>query len=402
MTEIIQNTQLKPQGLETSAANAHDVAMVTANYFAAFSTDAGATFTNTGINPYGMMSLVGENFCCDQRIEYIPSIDTFVWVLQSKEGRIMLAVAGPEEIRRSNGRRWTYYHLRDATFRLESERFDYPQISYGHNFLYLTFLVVVGGGSIIARFPLEELQQRATLHGRFLRTPEWFVCPCHNTLEEGWFGTLQTDSKIRVLRWRETSTFVNSFIVDIATVPILDFSTMTPDNEDWLPPNSKIQANVTGAARNRNHLWLAWCAGKKYADDSASPITQTHVELAIIDMASQSLVRQRYIWNRNFAFAWPSLAGNWGWDVGHSSVAISLSWGGPNDYPQHAVGIIGDPPLFTTTSGATAGAGGHYNDVRMCFPDVEHFVAVGAIAPKDTSTTPPTVTNKVNYVTFRR
>jgi hypothetical protein len=401
MTEIVQNVWLTPQGLETSAAKAHDVAMVTANYYAAFSTDGGATFTSTGISPYRMISLVGENFCCDQRVEYVPSIDTFVWVLQSNEGRIMLAVASPEEIRRSNGRAWTYYHLTQTTFHLENDRFDYPQVSFGRNFLYLTFLVVVGGGSIVARFPLEELENRATLHGRFLRTPEWFVCPCHSTFAEGWFGTLQTDRKIRVLRWSETSTFVNSFVLDIATVPTTDYSTMTPDNEDWLPPTSKIQANITGAARNQNYLYLAWCAGKKYADGSASPIPQTHVELAIIDMASQSLVRQHYIWNRNFAFAWPSLAGNWGWDDSQSHVAIALSWGGPSDYPQHAVGILGDPPLFSTTSGRTAGAGGHYNDVRLCYPDVDHFVAAGAVAPKDTST-PPVVTNRVNYVTFRR
>ena len=82
-------------------------------------------------------------------------------------------------------------------------------------------------------------------------------------------------------------------------------------------------------------------------------------------------------------------------------MAIALSWGGPNDYPQHAVGILGDPPLRSTTSGLTAGGGGHYNDVRMCYPDVEKFVAAGAVAPKDNST-PPVVTNRVNYVTFRR
>jgi hypothetical protein len=66
MTEIGQNVELTPQGLETSAANAHE-AMVTANFFAAYSTDAGATFTSTGISPQGLMSLAGDTFCCDQR-----------------------------------------------------------------------------------------------------------------------------------------------------------------------------------------------------------------------------------------------------------------------------------------------------------------------------------------------
>jgi hypothetical protein len=399
VTEIVQNVQLRPQGLETSAASAFDVAMFTANYFAAFSTDAGATFTQ--ISPYGMMSLAGDSFCCDQRVEYIPSIDTFAWVLLAMEGPVMLAVASPEEIRRSRGRAWTYYHLTNATFRLQNDQFDFPQVSFGRSFLYLTFDLIVGGGSIVARFPLSELERRATLNGRFLKTPESFVCPCHNTLEEGWFGTLKSDSQIRVLRWSEASTSVNSFVVDVSTVPSTDFSTMTPDNTDWLPPTSKIGTNITGAARDRNHLWLAWSAGKKYANGRTSPIPQTHVELAIIDMASQSLAGQRYIWNRRFAFAWPSLAGNWGWDVPEAHVAIGLSWGGPNDYPQHAVGILGDPPLLSTTSGPTAGAGGHYNDVRMCYLRVEQFVAAGAVAPEDASTR-PVITNRVNYVTFRR
>jgi hypothetical protein len=402
MTKIVKNVQLTPQGLETSAANSNDVAMYTANYFAAFSTDGGQSFTR--ISPYGLMSNVGDSFCCDQRVEYVPSIDTFVWILQSGEGRLMLAAASPEEIRQRGTRTlWTYYHLRGVDFGLPDERFDFPQVSFGSHFLYLTFNLVGSGGAIVARYPLSELQQRAVLNGRYIKTLESTVCPCHNTVDEGWFGALISDSAIRVFRWREASPgWVNWFVVNIATVPTTDFSTMTPDNRDWLPPTSKISSHITGAARTQKDMWLAWSAGKKYADGSPSPITQSHVELAVIDMENERLGAQRYIWNRDYAFAWPSLACNYAWENPEDEqVAIALSFGGPSQYPQHVVGILGDPPLYTTTSGRTAGSGGHYNDVRMCYPNTKQFVATGATAPMDNST-PPVITNRVNYVIFER
>jgi hypothetical protein len=400
MTTIFQNVDLAPTntGFETCAANAGDVAFYTGNWFAAYSVNAGNSFN--AVDPYDMMkNLPGQTFCCDQRVEYIPTIDTFAWVLLSNEGTIMLAVASPSDIASSNGRKWWYYKLDSSTFRLGDDGFDYPQISFGRRYLFLT--ANPRSGAIIARFPLTEIGQRATIFGQFIKADTPYVCPCHNTGNVAWFGALKSDSEVRVYTWEDdTAAWVFWFDRDITTIPNTDFSSFTRDGDDWLPPTSKIQSIVTGAARAGDRLWLAWSAGRKYANGQASPITQPHIEYVIVNVPQKAVEVQRYIWNRNFAFAWPSLAGNWGWQIQDPKIAMSFCFGGGRDlYPQHAVSILGDPPSLATTSGRTAGAGGHYNDVRMCFPDTRRFVAAGFVTAKDNSN-PPNKVNHPHYVIF--
>jgi hypothetical protein len=402
MTTIFHNADLAPTntGFETCVAAADNVVFYTGNWFAAYSTDGGDTFD--AVSPYKMMELIpGQTFCCDQRTEYIPQIDTLVWVLQSKQGTIMLAVASPGDIASSKGRGWWYYNLSPSIFRLGADRFDFSQISYGNKYLYFTANRTNASGAILARFPLDLIEQRATLVGQFYKIDIPFICPCHNTLDVGWFGALESDSEVRVYSWEEDPAAFRSppSTIAIATVPNTDFSSLTPDGDDWLPPTSKIQSIVTGAARTRDRLYLAWSAGRKFANGEASPIPQPHIEYVAIDMAQKVVEVQRYIWNRDFAFAWPSLAGNWGWQIQDHKIALSFCFGGGDRYPQHAVGILGEPPNLATTSGRTAGAGGHYNDARMYFPDTSRFIAAGFATAKDNST-PPTTVHHPHYVIF--
>src|SRR5258708_28016457 len=74
---------------EPSAAINGNVVFYTGNWYAAMSSDGGKTFlyvdprtTQQGSDPAGV------TFCCDQIVHYIPSIDTFVLLLQysPKEG----------------------------------------------------------------------------------------------------------------------------------------------------------------------------------------------------------------------------------------------------------------------------------------------------------------------------
>jgi hypothetical protein len=82
--------------------------------------------------------------------------------------------------------------------------------------------------------------------------------------------------------------------------------------------------------------------------------------------------------------------------------SLHREWHRPgNFYPQHGVGILGDPPLLATTSGQSAGAGGHYNDVKMCFPNTSQFVAAGFVAAKDNSR-PPRIFDHPHYIIFER
>ena len=402
MAQIVQNTDIAPtiDGFEPCAVRGYDVALYTVNWNAAFSTDAGNTFSS--LNPADLLPNGGEKYFCDQRVEFVPSIDTFAWVILriSDEGPFVLAFASPDEIRNSAGRHWTRYLVTPALFGHPGSTFDYPQVSFGHNYFYLTVNLVGGEGdghALIMRMPLGHIAERRTIQVQYITAPHWYLCPSHNTRDVGLFATFNSESQIRVFSWAEDpNAWVFPFDIDVATVPTQDFSSFTPDNDDWLPPTSKIDWQITGAARSRDYLYLAWSAGRLYPDGSPSPIPQPHVEWAQIAIGSWTLLTQRYIWNPEFAFAWPSLAANWELDT---AIAISLCWGGGQKYPQHAVGTIypGGYPLLSTTSGRTAGAGGHYNDVRMDYPDSHQFIAAGFVAAKDNAT-PPNVLDHPHFV----
>src|SRR5439155_17156728 len=68
----------------SGGANGGGVVFMTANQFAAYSTDGGATFTQ--LDPTTIFPEDDGGFCCDQIVQYVPSIDRFIWLLQYRRG----------------------------------------------------------------------------------------------------------------------------------------------------------------------------------------------------------------------------------------------------------------------------------------------------------------------------
>ena len=65
---------------EPSTAISGKIVFYTGNWYAAFSVDGGVTFTY--VDPYSLGSegdAPGVEFCCDQVVQYIPQLDSFVW-----------------------------------------------------------------------------------------------------------------------------------------------------------------------------------------------------------------------------------------------------------------------------------------------------------------------------------
>ena len=341
-----------------------------------------------------MMKSQGLTFCCDQGVTYEPRIDSFLWIILSMEGPIVMAVATPGQIGDSKGRAWTVYVIPTSAFRRENDEFDYPDVCFGDNFVYMTANLINSGGALIIRMPIGDIGRRSVINARYVWVKDSsFICPAQLTGDRGWFGTMQSGSSLRIFSWREASaTLEPPFDVAIASVATDDFHSFTPDNEDWLPDTSKIGFDVTGAARSGNELWLAWSAGRKIPARDGNAMPQPHIRIAVVSLQGRRLIRERYIWNKDFAFAWPSLAAN-----PAQEVAMSFAWGGGAFYPQHAVGILKHREDFvSTTSGPSSGSGGHYVRVRMAFPNVDEFVAGGYVQAKAAGKT----TNRPHYVVF--
>ncbi len=78
----------------SGGVTAGGVVFTTANWTAAYSTDGGVNFTQ--LDPTTIFPNDTVGFCCDQIVQYVPSIGRFFWLLQGNGYR--LAMASPQDI----------------------------------------------------------------------------------------------------------------------------------------------------------------------------------------------------------------------------------------------------------------------------------------------------------------
>ena len=142
----------------SGAATGGGVVFATVNWVAAYSTDGGTTFTQ--VDPTRVFPADAVGFCCDQIVQYVPSIDRFIWLLQGNGYR--LAMASPADIINSGGTAWTYWNLTPQLFgEPAGTGFDYPDLAVGGNALYISWNG--NGGFQVARVPLAGIQGGGTI-----------------------------------------------------------------------------------------------------------------------------------------------------------------------------------------------------------------------------------------------
>ena len=162
-------------GEPSTAARGREV-IYTGNWYAAFSTNGGTTFSC--VDPFNTFpaSPNSQSFCCDQVVVYAPRQDMFVWLLQysrrtstnaSAENIFRLAVAVGDDIATQQ---WRHYELKPSALGgSAAEWFDYPDLAVGSQFLYLTSNAFQTGGtgafvrSMALRIPLQQLHDYAAL-----------------------------------------------------------------------------------------------------------------------------------------------------------------------------------------------------------------------------------------------
>lgn len=380
MTTVHRNTNLHAQSRpldfwETCAACADNVVVYTGNWGAACSVDGGLTFQP--VDPNTLCSAHGEKLCCDQVVIYSSAIDAFLWLIQTDAGNYVLGVASPAELQASKGLTWATYLIPADRFGGSGAAMDFPEVAMGAHYLYVTFNVMNGergNAAVGLRLSLSALADRGTLWLSYFRAPDvWFMRPVQSTGDVGYFAVLKSMSEVRVYAWDEEASFVTHADMAIATIPTERFDTPMPAGFDWLQPSSKIGVQILGATRAQDQIWVAWHGARHVPDTRDDAFPHPQIGIAVVDTTKWTLT-QRWIWNREHAFVWPTLATNLRGDVG-----ISFAWGGNDRDPQMAVGMLTGPGASTqlVSSGLTNGAGGHYQSIRTCYPNVNEFCASG-------------------------
>ena len=402
---------------EPSGASGGGVIFVTANFFAAFSTDGGSTYTQ--LNPTKIFPNDNVGLCCDQIVQYVPSIDRFIWLLQGTDATavnqpngVRIASASPADIISSKGTAWTYWNLTPNVFgEPTGTGFDYPDLSVGDNYLYMSWDVGWPGcptgcnkGHLIARTPLSQIMAGGTI-GLGYTTPSdsnsaWGGHLSQNTGDEVfWAGQLNSSKQsLRVFSLAESS---NSYFwrdIGLSSWSTTGISSTTPDKQDWLNKlNGFPGTAVIGATRVGSQIWFGWSAG------TDSNFAQPHVELATLDRSDNfSVIRHVQIWNSNYAFAYPAMSTN----ACTGEIGLSFEFGGGGNYENHVVGFWGDFIAYiTTASNVGTTRFGDYVTIRQAPPTDDNpgnlFTAFGW----GLNTVPPPGSGTqvdVHYVLFGR
>lgn len=396
---------------EPSVAANENVVLMSYNWAARYSTDGGGTWTNldpTTIFPSGPITDAAGNvtsggFCCDQVIQYVPSIDRFIWYMQfcsnvncglSGNNIIRIAAASTNDIVNSNATAWTYWDIASTQVEATSGILDYPDMSVGDNSLYISS-DAVGIGLLIMRLPLREIQAGTGF-------TFWYTHPTdggtaygghvsQNTQDEVYWAGHNNTSSMRIFSWKESETRyywrdrnINSWTNGM--------SNNTPSGVNWLSGASGFPGNsVLGITRRNNEVWCAWTA------NAGGGFTNAHVQVVKFRNTDYSVIEQMQIWNNSYAFAYPYFATNTDGEVG-----VSLMWGGVTTEASHAAGFMGDfvvyyPRLSTTTNPRN----GDYVTIRRYSNNGRWFDASGYTTQLNT---PPTGGNfsDVHYILFGR
>jgi hypothetical protein len=384
--------------VDPSGASSGNVVLASGNTYASLSTDSGRGGTFTRLETTEIFgkdaagNLIDGGLCCDQIVHYIPSIDRFVLLMQFNRAptgpnRLRIAVASPQDIINNNGGRsaWTVWDLTSTSFGLGNDSWlDYPDIGFGATFLYISVNVLgpreTSSSLMVVRIPLVELENGQTINFRY-KDPKKSKIPIYshilqNTGNEVFWAANPGNSKMRIFSWREDSIRFTWRDIPINTWPNRDFSSSTPPDRktNWLQNCGPwgTTSGILGATRRlgpegTDELFFAWTAAR------GGGFPHPHIQVVRINRSNFRVLDQFAIWNENAAFAYPALATN-----SNNEVATSLAGGGPTLFPTHAVGIVGDHQLFSSTnSDGALNRNGDYYTVRPHFPNSRLFSAFG-------------------------
>lgn len=369
---------------DPSGATSGAVVFAVSNTFASFSLDGGVTFTNLDSTKYsGPPNPPTHNgLWGDQIVLYIPDIDRFVWLMQyypsaSNTNMLRLVIFKPDDVDQTGipSGKWSFIDLTSATFNLGNNYMDYPDLSYGDNFLYVS-VDKIGSGLFVSRIPLAALTTIGSF--TFQYTPVLGDAQgahvSQNTGDAVFWAGHHDLSTLRVYRIHE-GTNILSF-TDVAVNPYLngDYKSLCRDNQDWLNFGFPRDAVIGTTRRTDDEVWFAWSAGR--GEGFPNPYIPV-VQINTGNWPSLSVNRQWEIWNPDFSFAYPALTTNECGDVG-----IALGFGGGKPFATSAVGIadartgiLANTVWYASSSTQCNTRWGDFLTVRIASPDGSSFAS---------------------------
>jgi len=359
---------------EPSTAINGDVIFYSGNWFAALSTNGGTTFKY--VDPYTTFpNPVGMGFCCDQVVQYIKSIDTFVWSLQYTQdstGKNIQRLAYATTAKVKTGQ-WRFFDITPASLGLASGIWlDFPDMAVGTNMLYFTTNCFKGNqwkASAVVRVRLSSFTFGTLSASRTLSTTHFSLRVAQNCATTAYFAAHTSTSALRVFSWPETSASPTASDVPVASWSPGPYSSVTPDGRNWL---QRADPRLVGATLAGNELWFAWGSAKGGANARPNPF----VQIARINSTSMTLIENINLWDPTSAIGYCALSTNLNNEVG-----ASYTIGGGSRFPTHVIGILTGTrrqvTTFTSTRGPADNKWGDYHAVRRNYANQKLFCASG-------------------------
>ena len=360
---VFRTTAQGPLGVGTSpigesqAAAAGSVAFMTANWWAAYSTDRGASFTY--VNPATQFPSVDAGFCCDQTVTYDRWRSQFIWQVQydysaiTQRGSYRTAFASLNSVAAGG---WCYYTWSPASFGFPAGTWlDYPHVAVSNNYVWYTANVFNSASqfqaSLIWRIPLATANACGSLSADYLVVADRGSL----TLTQGatttmYFATHNSTSSIRIYRWAETSNTVFQDDVVVSTWPnVLPAQCPGADGLNWC-----------GRPGNDGRILSGWVAGGvigyMWNATGGGGFPNPHIRAARFVESTRALIDQPHIWHSTVTWQFPALSVN---DRGH--LAGTVHWSEPTSYPSMAAVIADDisavPPPWENYGIATGSMG---------------------------------------------
>jgi hypothetical protein len=386
-TPLTQPTQKRTASNvgEPSLSMNGDVVFYTGNWYAALSVDGGKTFKY--IDPNGMAQPddpAGVTFCCDQVVNYMPSIDTFMWLMQygpsTGDNIQRLAFAKTEDLK---GGRWKIFDITTRMLGIPGFFMDFPDLAVGASFLYMTTNCFgpdgTTVGSAVVRIPFKGIDEGKPTIEKYVDMNLFSFRVAQNCGETAYFAAHKDTSTLAVFSWPGgKATPVSQDLAVARWIGTNGYTSRTPDGRRWL---DRADPRITGATLAGDELWFAWGVDAN-SNHRQNPFVQmARIKVTESNKGTQlSLIEDVNLFDSDSAICYAGLATN-----ADNEIGVSYMIGGAVP-PSHVVGFMsGDRRSLVVQNGNRGplpDSQGHFDwgdylTTRPVFPDRKRFAAAG-------------------------